>query len=802
MTPLMQQYHAIKERYPAALLMFQVGDFYELFYDDAKQAAAFLGITLTKRGKSDGEPIPLCGVPCHTVEHYVIKLVHGGFSVVICDQQSVAEPGRLVERSVSRVFTPGTLHAESLLEPRVATLIGALMVDDHQWSMVLVEVITGRWQLAVVPAAARAIIEAELVGYGPKEIVVDRGATPDHVLSLIASLGSVVTHLSATTDDGDDASFGASHDAAWKQRVLVGSVRDLYEQRGSAQRVIDLMYRYLAHHVPEVLGQMRPLQLYVPDEYLLLDSGTQRHLELVVPLHEKGVTLLDAIDYTVTAMGSRLMRSWILRPLRNRHAIESRLAAVSALCIAHTVRQRVRALVRLVGDMERIVGRIMLQRAVLHDYRMLSHGLAQIGPLLKLLQEHGLEHLCRGSVGVVEELLAVYRLLTDALVQDSDASHIIRSGYHADLDRYRALAEDGAAALAAHEDEERRATGIASLKIRSQGPHGYAIEVTKTHRESVPERYRLVQSLVNRDRFSTDALQVLVAQLEAAHEQVSVVEAELLRALQQAVYERGPVLRICADEMAMIDVYAAFAEAAVLHKYTRPIFTDAKRYAIGAGRHPVVEQLQRCSFIPNDLLVTEHERLWVITGPNMGGKSTFMRQAALIAIMAQAGSFVPAAAVTMPLFDRICTRIGASDNLSGGKSTFMVEMEEVARLCMDATGQSLIILDEIGRGTATYDGIAIAQAVLEYIDEQVGCLALCATHYHELARRVAVPGRSIGAYCSLIYYGSSESDRTDPVITYTVRPGIAEGSFGIAVAERAGMPATIVTRARDLLGGM
>lgn len=792
MTPLMQQYHAIKIRYTSSLVMFQVGDFYELFYDDAKKASAFLGITLTKRGKSEGEPIPLCGVPCHALEHYLIKLVQGGFSVVICDQQSEPEPGKLVERSVSQVFTPGTLHSEALLDPRIATVMGAVVLRENYFALVFFEVVTGRWQLAVIPAAQRPLVEAELVRYAPREILVSSGPESDAIASWFVSLGRLVTRF-----DADCALIKAEEYALWRRHALTDAAAQLYDRNAVVSAVVDMLYSYVMHHVPEGLRRIRPLTVYAPDEYLFLDSTTQRNLEIVVPLHETGVTLLTMLDYGVTAMGTRLIRSWLLRPLRHRYAIEQRLSAVAALVNNHRARDDIRQKLRVIGDIERVVGRIMLQRAALIDYLLLRNALSQIAPLTELLEAYGLRDLWHGVISVVPHLIMLQKALYAVIADEPGDAGTIRIGYHAELDAYRALARDGAAAIAAHEEEERRITGISSLKIRCQGHYGYAIEITKAHQASIPQHYRLVQSLVNRDRFITPALQELVVRLESAHVQVELLEQSLMATVKAEVYAQGDALRICADALATIDAYAAFAEAAVINRYVRPEFTDTRLCEISQGRHPVVEQL--CSrsvgsFIANDLCLTAQERMWVITGPNMGGKSTFMRQVALIALMAQAGSFVPATYAKLPLFDRICTRIGASDNVAAGKSTFMLEMEEVARLCADATEHSLVILDELGRGTATYDGIALAQAVLEYIDTKLHCFALCATHYHELAGRVALPGRAIGAYHAVVHH----TDR-GPLVTYRVERGIAEGSFGIAVAQRAGLPESIISRARELL---
>lgn len=794
MTPLMQQYHAVKAQYPEALVLFQVGDFYELFHDDAKKAAEYLHITLTKRGKSDGEPIPLCGVPKHAADHYIMKLVQGGFHVVMCDQTGEVETGKLVDRKVSAVLTPGMLHDARLLDAQSANIVAVIAMGGATCALWWFELITGRCEVTVIPTDKKYLLDAELVRLSPREVVVGAEKSADELAQYVTRQGYSVVR-SAFTD---------AH-AVDYERWLRGQVSEhqfyFMEQSPVVLQAGCLWYAYVQHHAPEGLATVCAISFYSPHDFLMLDAVTQRDLELVANTTEgsRSGTLWRVLDYSATAMGSRIIRAWLLRPLYERSAIEARHAVVEHLVAQPVVRKHCYELLRSIGDLERIAGRIVLARAPLHDYQALKRLMPSLLRLAALVEQQPFAMQCTALLRERVACAALTHILDAVLSDDPARESRIKAGYHDELDKLQAVALSGEQAIATYEAYERAKTGIASLKVRLNGAYGYGIEVTKTHRNLIPEGYKLVQTLVNRDRFSTAQLVQLEHDLHYATERAQELEQQLFNEFVLTVRGYGALLRAVANDIAWLDGVLSFAQAAVNHRYVKPTFTSDRTLVIEQGRHPVIEQgmnvgVQARNFVANSVRLTEHERLWIITGPNMGGKSTFLRQVALIVIMAQAGSFVPAHAATLPLIDRIFTRIGATDRVNEGKSTFWVEMEEVARMCREATEQSLIILDEVGRGTSTYDGMALAQAVLEHLEGQVRVLGLCATHYHEVARSLQARGRAFG-----VYHVAVARTGGTLALLHSIRPGIAEGSFGLMIAEQAGILPSIINRAHEVL---
>lgn len=771
MTPLMRQYHALKEQYQDGIMLFQIGDFYEIFYDDAVQAAPVLGIVLTRRG-SAGQEIPLCGFPRHVVDTYKAKLIAHGFRVVLCDQLPATAAG-FIERVVTQVLTPGTLSDEQLLDAKSPLYIAFVTGGKEGYAFISAELLTGHLYFTHLSGDTQAL-ESACARFCPQEIV-----APAPISKMLRSLGYTVTEMA-------QPALGASCDAWLAQRSL-GQMQPLMRQ------AYELLYAYLDKYHKAALTTLQECHPFTIDDALRLDAVTRRHLELVENTYDGTTqgTLFSVIDRAITAMGSRQIKKWILGPLIDASAIKSRLSLVKRLIEDPRMREQFEEALKTMGDLERVVGRIALSRATFHDYLHLLRA-------LKTLRITYIPSLV-GFGRVYEELDGA---LSCALYTDTVEQWRIAPGYHAELDRLRHLIATGNQTILELEQREQQATGIPSLKIRFNNTYGYGIEVTKPHLALVPDHYRRLQTLTNRERFTTQELKDLEYDMRRAKQDSELLESELYGAVCAAVAKHTLTLKKTAQQLAILDGVVGFARAALEHQWTEPELGQTRDCAsrdclITQGRHPVVECMLKKQaqeqFIANDLMLTDDQRLWIITGPNMGGKSTFLRQAALIAIMAQAGSFVPARRAVMPIFDRIFTRIGAADHLAQGKSTFFVEMEETALICHEATERSLVILDEIGRGTSTYDGLAIAQAVLEYIYKEVKARCLFATHYHELTALIE-DHRGIVAY-----HAATAESADGLVLLHEIRPGCAQGSFGLEVARRAKLPDSVLVRAQTIL---
>ena len=789
MTPLMRQYHDIKSRYADEVVLFQVGDFYELFYHDAQRVSAFLGIVLTQRGTNNGEPIPLCGFPCHALDTYLIKLIHGGFRVVICDQANSPEAGKIIERTVSQVLTPGTLTDAKLLDEKSASYLASVVASDHAYGLIFVEILTGKVYATVTNSAHKKLLEAELSRFMPQEIIISQ--THDQIEPFLRTLGYVTTSVRATQ-------HYVTACTAWLQLQENQEMSHFIERSPVLITALQGLYAFLMQNNPTVLQNIQQIALYKPDDFLILDASTQRNLELVKSQDGSRVhTLFALLDRAATSMGSRMIKSWILRPLVDRAAIEHRLSSVQTLIEFSAIRDQLIGLLQTVGDVERIVGRIALRRALLQDYLQLMRCLKVMPELQLLIQQVSLPTLSEALELQQIACQEIFQLLSRALYDESEQVWSIKNGYSEELDRLRGLTASGSHAILALEQREQQLTGIASLKIRFNNAHGYGIEITKTHMQLVPDRYMRLQTLVNRERFITPELKELEYDMRRAQSDSAQIEKTLFEAVCHQVQQYVPALKQVVQILAELDGYIGFALSASEYQYVRPTFTTDRNMIVQQGRHPVVESKIRGSgrgqFIANDLMLTDAESLWIITGPNMGGKSTFLRQAALIVVMAQAGSFVPAAWAQLPLFDRIFTRIGAADNVAQGKSTFWVEMEETALICQEATEKSLVILDEVGRGTSTYDGLAVAQAVLEYIYEHIKARCLFATHYHELTELTHKHEGIVS------YHASSRKTAEGIALLHKIQKGCAQSSFGIDVARSAQLPAPVIARAQKIL---
>ncbi|MGE0010246.1 MAG: DNA mismatch repair protein MutS [Candidatus Babeliales bacterium] len=787
MTPLMQQYFAIKAQYADALLLFQVGDFYELFFDDAKKAAECLRITLTSRGMHMAESIPLCGVPISAVQHYVGKLVRAGFKVAMCDQLEPATPGVVVKRGVVRVLTPGTLTDDELLDAKTASYLCSFFPAQNECGLIFGELLTAQLYATVIPVERALILDAELSRFFPDEIIVPQVPEAKEFISYLTKQGyytSVVPFGQAEWQPVTD----------WVTEQFPEHVVQAFGQQQVFANAMRTFHTYLAKYQAASLGQFKKCHIYAPEDFLLMDVSTQRHLELVKNMQDGSAnnTLCQLMDQSATGAGSRLIKKWIVRPLVKKSAIEKRQEVVEQFVRSHSLSTQVLQLLKHIGDLERVVGRIAIQRGGVRDYVQLKRSLVFLPELKQLLMSTGTP-LLHTLVDMLSDFSQLCAFLTQALYDSDERDWIINQGFDAELDRVRGLVHNSNQLICELEQAEQQATGISSLKIRYNGLSGYFIEITKTHSNAVPNHYKKYQSLVGKERYITAELKELEQNITSAQAQSELLEQKIFAALKVTVHEHVHNLRHAAHALAHIDALLGFAHVAYTNGYVKPVISESRDIVITQGRHPVVEQQLGHRFIPNDAMLTDAQSTWIITGPNMGGKSTFLRQVALMTIMGQCGSFVPAKRAQLALCDKIFTRIGASDNVAQGKSTFLVEMEETAHICSHATAQSLVILDEVGRGTSTFDGMAIAQAVVEYVHNTLKARCLFATHYHELTALE-------GAFAGVVnYYAASRKTANGMLLLYTILKGVADGSFGIEVAKAVQLPTPLVQRAQAIL---
>ena len=748
----MQQYQGIKSRYPHALLLFRLGDFYELFYEDAIIAARELQITLTSRNREKGQPIPMCGVPYHAADGYIARLIRAGFKIAICDQMELPGPGKkIVRREVVRVITPGTATDGAVLEARENNFLAAVAKDAAgTLGMAYVDLSTGEFQATEFSGAGAAeALRDELQLLRPRETLLPR---PQQLFetaktSLLDGTGGVESRLDEWIFQHDYAErilreqFGVAEltgfglDGHPQSLAAAGAI--IHYLRENAARGDD------AHSV-EALRHLDGVRYYEQHNALVLDPVSVRNLELINPIftEESGrvgpTTLIAALDVTVTGMGARLLRSWMMRPLIDAVAIEARLNAVAHLVQQTVVRGEVRKELKGILDLERITSRITLGLATPRELVALRKSLAQLPVLKNFLTPPptGGSEMLRRIFTEIDELSDVRERLERGIADEPPAlattPGMIRSGFDGELDELRNLSQHSKEIIAAMEERERKRTGIASLKIRFNSIFGYYIEISKVNLHLAPADYERKQTLVNAERFTSPELKEYERKILAADERIAEIECRLFVELRSGVAAHATRLRVTAGAIAQLDVLTSFAKLAAERGYCRPEFNATGELLIVEGRHPVIEELLRQRgerFVPNDLyLESQRQQLLLITGPNMGGKSTYLRQAALIVLMAQMGCFVPARQAKLPVTDRIFTRIGASDNLARGRSTFLVEMSEVAAILHHATPASLVLLDEVGRGTSTFDGLSIAWAVVEHLQKHTGARTLFATH--------------------------------------------------------------------------
>jgi DNA mismatch repair protein MutS len=808
-TPLMRQYAAVKKDHPSALLFFRLGDFYELFFDDAVLASRELQITLTSRNKEKGIAVPMCGVPYHAAEGYISKLIRKGFKVAICEQmENPTLAKKLVRREVTRVVTPGTA-ADSSLSSEENNFLAAVAQIGDRVGFAALDLSTGEFratEFSGEDAAKR--IQEELQQLRPKELLygstaplfeeqrsgVDGRArpkggnagfaetplddwvfAPDHAIPLLEN------HFGVLSLEG----FGL----AGKPAAAAAAGAILYYVRSTQRGTLD--------HVDRV-------GFYERQNYLVLDAVTVRNLELIEPLFagvDAGVTLFRSIDATVTPMGKRLLRSWMLRPSIEVTEINARLDAVESQVNETVAREELRRALDGILDLERLLSRVTLETANPRDVLALAASLRKIPGLRVALARFAPERL-KTLHGSLDELGDLRERIDKTIVPEPPISladgGAIQANVDKELDELHDLSRNSKQFLAQIEQRERQRTGINSLKVKFNSIFGYYLEVSKPNLHLVPPDYERKQTLVNAERFSTPELKEYESKILDAQEKIVEIERRLFAELRSGIAGEARRIRQTALALAEVDVLSSLAHVAALRNYCRPKFDDSADIEVVGGRHPVIEQQEMAGgnerFVPNDLYLnsTTHTVL-VLTGPNMGGKSTYLRQAALVVILAQMGSFVPAASARLGVVDRVFTRIGASDNLARGRSTFMVEMTETAAILHTATPRSLILLDEVGRGTATYDGLAIAWAAVEYIHARMRAKTLFATHYFELTE---LAERLSGVKN---YHVSVKETANGIVFLRKVEPGAADRSYGIEVAKLAGLPNEVIVRAREVL---
>ena len=794
-TPLRRQYLDIKRRFPDVILLFRLGDFYETFDDDARAASAALGITLTSREMGKGRRYPMAGIPHHALDNYLGRLIDAGHKVAICEQTS--EPGDgLVERDVVRVVTPGTLVEENLLDGKRNNFLAAALVEGYSSGLAHLDVSTGEFAAAQLPADG---LDLEIGRLAPAELLVRTG---DQV--------SVPSPINTTESPDRDFEFDDAEDRL-KRRFGVATL----EAFGCADKPLAVaaagaVLAYLERTQPSSVASVVSLFTYSTERYMALDPQTRRNLEISQAGRwgGEGQSLLNTIDETRTSMGGRMLRRWVGQPLLDREPLDARLDAVAWFHERPLARERTADVLKSMPDLERLAGRVAAGRAAPRDLAALRRGLEAVPDLAALLAPSEGDEA--GSGGI-DELLArldpctdVAEGIAEAVVDDPPAAlsdgGVLRSGVDEELDRLREVSTGARSHLAALESKERERTGVKSLKVGYNRVFGYYIEMSRANQAQVPEDYVRRQTLAGAERYVTPELKEYESTILDAQDRIQGVEAALFKGLCERIAARCDAILATAAALGEADVYSGFAAAAARYGYVRPTLTDGDELDIVDGRHPVVERvLPQGGFVPNDTKLSRAgARVVVLTGPNMSGKSTYLRQVALIVLLAQIGCFVPAEAARIGIVDRIFTRVGLQDDLAAGQSTFMVEMVETAQILRNATERSLIILDEIGRGTSTYDGLSIARAVAEYIHNHpaLGAKTLFATHYHELTDLAGtLPG------IKNFHVAVAEKDG-DVAFLHKIVPGAADKSYGVHVATLAGMPQAVVSRARDVLQGL
>jgi len=799
-TPMKAQYNAIKAQHQDCLLFFRLGDFYEMFDEDAVVGARELDLALTTRdrGKPEEERTPMCGIPYHSAEQYIARLIQKGYKVAVCEQmEDPATVKGIVKRDVIRIVTPGTVMESSMLTENESNYLCGIYMEGKRGAAAFCDVSTGEVCVAAFMKDAATHLVNELCRFKPREAVLSRGAAACREVREYAE-----KRLNCRCEELDPLFSPA--DCLRRIESQYGmSVTELgFGEDGSAQQALGALFAYLRNAQRGDMSQLRHPDFFSRGDYMELDAAALRSLELTENLRsgEKRGSLLWVLDKTCSPMGARLMRGWVARPLLSPVAIERRLAAVSELAADNVNRGELRALLKRVGDIQRLTGRAVYGSANGRDMLALGNYLDALPEIMERLR--GAKSALLREIAATDPLkelrFLLYRCICDEPPFSVREGGILRSGYSEEVDRLRALKENGANMVRELETREKERTGIKKLKIGYNRVFGYYIDIPRSAGDvELPQEYIRKQTLVNAERYFTAELKALEDEILGAGEKLEKLEYEFFMDLLRHVAEKVDALQNLSAAAAKLDCLCSFAEVAVRNRYVCPQIELGRTLEIREGRHPVVEQMQPESlFVPNDTLLNDGaDRCAIVTGPNMAGKSTYMRQTALIVLMAQMGSFVPAKSARIGVVDRVFTRIGASDDLSSGQSTFMVEMSEVASILRHATANSLLILDEIGRGTSTYDGMAIARAVLEYCADKkrLGAKTMFATHYHELSR---LEGELEGVRN---YNISAKKQGGRLIFLRKILPGAADESYGIEVAKLAGVPDMVIASAGRFL---
>jgi DNA mismatch repair protein MutS len=799
----MRQYFEAKRQYRHALLFFRMGDFYEMFYEDALVASRALDLTLTSRSKdASGTAVPMCGVPFHAADSYIARLVRKGYRVAICEQIENPKTAKgVVKRDVVRVVSPGTLTDSAYLDAREPSFLMAILATAQgaTYGVALVDISTGGFDVAEYSGPdGLGALRAEIAVLRPREIVVAGGHDFVTAIAEIGQLGLPVTEI-----DGWHFELESARQTLLEQ-LRVKSLEGFgLERRQAAVCAGGALVRHLRDTQKAELAHVRTVRLRQFADGLLIDPTTLKHLEVVQSSDGgRAGSLLDEIDRTVTPMGGRLLRAWLLRPLIALEPIRDRLDAVEELAVRTTDRGKARETLKSIQDLERLMARIALSTAGPRDLTALSRSLAAV-PRLALLLGDCQAPLMRSLIGELDDLADV-RQGIDAVIADEPPAlardgGFIRDGFDPDVDALRRISRSGKQVIAEMEDGERARTGIKNLKVGFSRTFGYFIEVSKSNLHAVPAHFIRKQTVAGGERYITPELKEYEEQVLGADEQLVARELEVFEALRHRVAAEAPRVLDTARAVAALDVLAGNAETAAACNYTKPLVHDGDEIAATDVRHPVVERLAGGTFVPNDIQLnaTTHQ-LVILTGPNMGGKSTYLRQVALLCLLAQSGSFVPARDAKLGVIDRLYARVGASDNIARGQSTFMVEMQETSHILSGATSKSLVVLDEIGRGTATFDGLSIAWAVAEHIatNPRSRPKTLFATHYHELTDLAdAIPG-------VVNFHVAAREWQDDIIFLHKILAGRSDRSYGIQVARLAGLPSSVIARARDILASL
>jgi DNA mismatch repair protein MutS len=829
---MLRQYQELKQQHPGTLLFFRLGDFYELFFDDAVIGARELQITLTARHKESGNPVPMCGVPHHSAANYIARLVRKGYRVAICEQtEEASKTKKLVRREVVRVVTPGTPLDPQLLDGREAVFLAAVCSSGDTIGAAFLDISTGEFRATQESGAdAWEKIRADLESYAPRELLFPASLAPLIRSGLSGKPQTAPLPLAAAEPSANgeparlptgspsdvqatrfiDAAFTPLEDWLWQKKDCAELLLNHFgartlesyglERKDEAVRAAGVCLRYAQETQRAAAAHITDLVYFEPHNHLVLDNVTVRNLELVDSLGgASGRTLLSVIDETVTGMGARLLRSWLLRPCVKRGEVEARLGAVQDLVSSQMTRDKLRTLLKEVSDLERLIGRISFGSATPRDLNAILRSLYQVPAVRENLAPLP-SSLLQVLSETADEVPEVCALLVKAISDDPPAKisegDTIRAGYSTELDELRSISRNAKQIIATLEATERTRSGINNLRIKFNNVFGYFIEVSKGNAARVPPEYERRQTLTNAERFTTPELRDWEKKVLGAEERIIQLEAELFNDVCRQVAAETKRIQATARAFAALDALASLAETAARRRYVRPAIHDGDEIEIVQGRHPVIEVFNEDPFVPNSVYLNNStDRLLIITGPNMGGKSTVLRQTAIICILAQLGSFVPAERARLPLLDRVWTRVGASDDLTRGRSTFMVEMTETAAILHSSTPRSLVLLDEIGRGTATFDGLSIAWAVAEYLHDspEHAAKTLFATHYHELTELAErLPGAQ--------NYQITAAEREGEVVfLHRLERGRASKSYGIQVARLAGLPPAVLANAREVL---